>query len=78
MEIQLIQLLWNGGWVAIGATMIYLFVKLEKRIEKIEEKLEMMVSRETYYRDVSGWRGEINRLEDKIDNLLFFITKEKS
>lgn len=45
--------------------------KLEQKIEKLEQKFEAiaheMVTREQHYQDVSGWRGEIQRLEDKLE-----------
>jgi len=45
--------------------------KLEAKIEKLEEKIEAMstdfVTKEQHYRDISGWRGEIHKLEDKLD-----------
>lgn len=74
MEKVLYQVLVQGGWFAIGTVLIYLFLKLEKRLEKLEEKINEFqshyITKDTYYRDVSGWRGEIHRLEDKIDKML--------
>ncbi len=70
----------KGGWVASIAFLLYLLLRFEKRLEsfssevkKLEEKLEgyhkEMVSKEEYYRDVSGWRHELNRLIEKIEEL---------
>lgn len=47
--------------------------KFEHKIEKFEERLEQMsvdfVSKEQHYQDVSGWRGEIRKVEDRIERL---------
>ncbi len=81
MEISLLNYIWQGGWLAIGAFLIYFIIKLEKRIEKIENSIIQFhcdyVKKNEYFRDVSGWRGEINRLEDKIDNMMLMFLKEK-
>ena len=72
----LTQILGNGGWMAIGIVLGYLIKKLEKHVEKLEKKIEKIeglqkdfITKEEHYRDVSGWRGEIRRIEDKIDRL---------
>jgi len=74
MEFGLFHLILQGGWAAVSAFFIYILIKLDKRIEKLESKLEEIqkenVSREEYYRDISGWRGELQRLEDKLTNIL--------
>jgi archaellum component FlaC len=45
--------------------------QLEKKIERLEEKIEAIstdfITKEQHYRDVSGWRGEIQRLEDRVE-----------
>jgi len=47
--------------------------KFEYKIEKLEERLEQIsvdfVSKEQHYQDVSGWRGEIRKVEDRIERL---------
>ncbi|MCX7999772.1 MAG: hypothetical protein N3A69_12620 [Leptospiraceae bacterium] len=56
----------------------YVIKKLEQKIEKLEHKIEAlerkleaiaheMVTREQHYQDVSGWRSEILRMEDKFE-----------
>ena len=66
----IIGLIGNGGWVAIGIFLGYFVQRLDKRMEKLENKLETIgeefVSREEHYRDISGWRGEVSKLEMKI------------
>jgi len=89
MEIGIISFLFQGGWVAGIAFLLYLLLRLEKRfgsfedkMKKLEEKLEAfqkeMVSKEEYYRDVSGWRCELNRLISKLEELQKYgVTKEE-
>jgi len=71
MEDRLVQIIGNGGWMAVGVVLGYLMRKLERRVERLEEKIDAMhdefITKEDHYRDISGWRGEIHRLEDKID-----------
>jgi len=71
---EIIKLINDGGWVAIGVFLAYMIQKLDKRIERLEGKLEAIreefISREEHYRDISGWRGEVNRLDLKIDRLI--------
>ena len=69
MEMALLTLLTQGGWIAVAAFCVYMLFRLEKRIDRLEEKFENMVSREEHYRDLSGWRGEIQRLDDKISRM---------
>ncbi|HIC97030.1 MAG TPA: hypothetical protein EYP11_01350 [Aquificaceae bacterium] len=60
--------------MAVGVVLGYLLRKLERRVEKLEEKIDAMheefISKEDYYRDISGWRGEIHKLDTKIDRLV--------
>ena len=72
----LTQVLGNGGWMAIGIVLGYLIKKLSEHVEKLEKRIEKLegmqrdfITKEEHYRDVSGWRGEIRRVEDKIDKL---------
>lgn len=71
MEAKLVQIIGSGGWMAVGVVLGYLLRKLERRVEKLEEKIDAMhdefITKEDYYRDISGWRGEIYRLEDRIE-----------
>ena len=71
MEEKLIQVIGNGGWMAVGVALGYLLRKLERRVEKLEEKIDAMhdefITKEDHYRDISGWRGEIHKLDTKLD-----------
>jgi len=70
METALVSgLLKEGGWFAVLAFLLFFLFRLEKRLDELEKKLENSISREDYYRDISGWRSEIQRLEDKITRL---------
>ncbi len=55
--------------------------KLEQRIEKLEGKIDAMhedfLTKEEHYRDISGWRGEMHRLEDKIERLIEKVMEVK-
>jgi chromosome segregation ATPase len=89
MEVGILSLILQGGWVASIAFLLYLLLKFEKRldslsseIKKLEEKMEdyhkEMVSKEEYYRDVSGWRHELNRIMSKIEELQKYgVSKEE-
>ena len=74
---QVITLIGNGGWVAIGIFLGFFIQRLDRRMERLEAKIEAMreeyVLREEHYRDISGWKGEINRLYLKIDRLTELI-----
>jgi len=71
VEDRVVQIIGNGGWMAVGVALGYLLRKLERRVEKLEEKIDAMhnefITKEDHYRDISGWRGEIHRLEGKIE-----------
>ena len=73
MELSLIELVREGGWIALFAFLFFILLRLEKRIESFEQKLEEIqkenIRREEYYRDISGWRGEIQRLDDKLTRI---------
>ncbi len=89
MEVGFFSLILKGGWAGVAAFLVYLLLRFEKRLEgfsnevkKLEEKLEdyykEMVSKEEYYRDVSGWRQELNRLIEKIEELQKYgVSKEE-
>jgi uncharacterized coiled-coil protein SlyX len=53
---------------------LYQTGELERRVEKLEEKIDAMheefITKEDHYRDISGWRGEIHKLDSKIDRLM--------
>ena len=71
---KIMQTIGEGGWMAMGLLLGYLLHRLEKKVEKMENKLDTMhdefITKEDHYRDISGWRGEIHRLEDKIERLI--------
>lgn len=48
------------------------FLKLSQRIDVIEKEF---VTKEQHYQDVDGWRGEIHRLEDKMERFFDRLTK---
>ncbi len=89
MEVGIFSLITKGGWIAGAAFLVYLLLRFEKRLESfsnevkgLEEKLEdyykEMVSKEEYYRDVSGWRHELDRLISKIEELQKYgVSKEE-
>lgn len=74
MEGFMIKTLFDAGWSVVAVFLIFMLFRLEKRIEKFEEQVkdikEDFVTKEEHYRDISGWRGEINKLEDKIERLI--------
>jgi hypothetical protein len=78
---RVIQVVGNGGWMAIGVVLGYFLYRLEKRVEKLENKIDVMhdefITKEDHYRDISGWRGEIHRLEDKIERLIEKVLEAK-
>jgi len=75
--VALFKVIQEGGWVAIIAVMAFFVYRQEKKLEKIETKLDALkddtVSHKEYYRDISGWRTEINRLDDKIERLILAL-----
>ena len=81
MEDKLIQIIGNGGWMAVGTFLGYLLWELRKRVERLEKRIESMssefITKEDHYRDVSGWRGEIQRLEDRIERLIEKVLEAK-
>ncbi|MEM1672513.1 MAG: hypothetical protein QXX12_00495 [Nanopusillaceae archaeon] len=84
MEISLISFLEKGGLLAISVFITYLIIRLEKRvselfqlintrIEKIENKIENIekeyVRKTDLFADISGWRGDLRVLSEKIEKL---------
>ena len=67
--VALFKVIEQGGWIAIVALLGFLIYRQDKRLEKIEAKLDFlkedMVSRDDHYRDVSGWREELKALDAK-------------
>ena len=80
MELKLIELMSNGGWMAVAVFLLYLFFRQDKTMQRLEKWLEETSKRVTYiekeyiaraefYRDISGWRSDIKSLEGQILDL---------
>lgn len=85
MELTIIKYIEQGGLIAIAAFLVFLFVRLERSINKVQEKIESLenelnekyVKKCDVYSDISGWRGDLRTLAEKIDELRkeFFYLK---
>jgi len=77
----IIGIIFNGGYLAVAIFLLYLIYELKKKHEKLEENLDTLekekLSKDEFYRSVSGWREEINTLHKKIDDLKDLIIKER-
>jgi hypothetical protein len=77
----IIGIIFNGGYFAVCIFLLYLIYELRKKHEKFEENLDTLekekISKDEFYRSVSGWREEINTLHRKIDDLKDLIIKER-
>jgi hypothetical protein len=77
----IISIIFNGGYLAVCIFLLYLIYELKKRHERIDEKIDTLekekISKDEFYRSVSGWREEINILHKKIDDLKDLIIKER-
>ena len=75
--VALFKVIQEGGWVAIVAILGFLIYRQDKRLEKIEAKLDFlkddMVSRDDHYRDVSGWREELKALDAKLEQRFLML-----
>jgi len=95
MELKIIELLTGGGYMAVGAFLLYIFFRLDRSVQLITKEIKEIkenyvskdmctskdiskrvneleketLKRSEFYRDFSGWRAEINRVEDKVDQL---------
>ncbi|MBI3584212.1 MAG: hypothetical protein HY096_09745 [Nitrospinae bacterium] len=75
----------HGGAIALVALLSILFIRLEKSIAKLHERIDATQSElaEKYtqkgelYSDISGWRGDLRILTEKVDKLReeFFYLK---
>jgi uncharacterized coiled-coil protein SlyX len=45
-------------------------LKVEVKIEEIQNQMKDFITKEEHYRDVSGWRGELQKLESKLDRFI--------
>jgi len=43
---------------------------IEAKIEEIQHQLRDFITKEEHYRDVSGWRGELQKLDAKLDRFI--------
>jgi len=43
---------------------------IEAKIEEIQQQLRDFITKEEHYRDVSGWRGELQKLDAKLDRFI--------
>jgi predicted transcriptional regulator len=44
--------------------------KFDNKITEIENQMKDFITKEEHYRDVSGWRGELQKLENKLDRFI--------
>jgi hypothetical protein len=44
--------------------------KIDNKIAEIENQMKDFITKEEHYRDVSGWRGELQKLESKLDRFI--------
>lgn len=85
MEFSIFSFLQQGGYIAISAFLVYLIVRFERVLQRIEKKVEALetelrteyVKKSEVYSDISGWRGDLRALAEKIDSLReeFFYLK---
>jgi hypothetical protein len=77
MEFNFLSLVANGGWMAVASVLAYAMIRLDKSLRSIDREQTAMrdriasvekeyVCRSEYYRDISGWRGDIRGLEQSI------------
>jgi len=43
---------------------------VEAKIDEIQHQLKDFITKEEHYRDVSGWRGELQKLDAKLDRFI--------
>jgi predicted nuclease with TOPRIM domain len=83
--IGILKLIEQGGAIALIAFLAFLFFRLEKAMTRLHERMDSIQSElvEKYaqkgelYSDISGWRGDLRILTDKVDKLRedFFYLK---
>jgi len=44
--------------------------KIDYKIAEIESQMKDLITKEEHYRDVSGWRGELQKLDAKLDRFI--------
>jgi hypothetical protein len=45
-------------------------VKIDDKIAELESQMKDLITKEEHYRDVSGWRGELQKLDAKLDRFI--------
>ncbi len=85
--IKILELISNGGWLAVGVFLFFLYTRQEKLLNELKEWLKQAhdricyiekeyVTRTEFYRDISGWRSDIKALENQVVEVkagLFFL-----
>ncbi len=77
IELRLLPYLYSGGLLAAVAFAIYLIIKIEKVVKELQEQIEIFrdemhneyVKKVDFYSDISGWRGDLKMLMEKLDRL---------
>jgi DNA-binding transcriptional MerR regulator len=44
--------------------------KIDDKIAELESQMKDLITKEEHYRDVSGWRGELQKLDAKLDRFI--------
>ena len=44
--------------------------KIDNKIAELESQMKDLITKEEHYRDVSGWRGELQKLDAKLDRFI--------
>jgi len=44
--------------------------KVDNKIAELESQMKDLITKEEHYRDVSGWRGELQKLDAKLDRFI--------
>ena len=81
----ILRLIEQGGIIVFVAFLAFLFFRLERTMTKLHERMDAIQNEITdkyaqkgeLYSDISGWRGDLRILTDKVDKLReeFFYLK---
>lgn len=74
MELKLLSMVANGGWMAVAAVLAYSILRLEKSLRIITEEQAGLrervvvvekekITRSEFYKDMADWRKEVQSLE---------------
>lgn len=76
MEIKLIELVSQGGWIALGALIIYMFINLEKKVDKLSVAITTLNDSMQLKKDKSECvicrsesKNELKDIRDKVEDL---------